>query len=89
MTNAGCRAVIIDDEAWVREGLSENIEWKKLGIVLVKVFHDGAEAFAYLKEDPVDIILSDIRMPNMTGLEMLARLRKIASENMVGRFVPY
>ncbi|NOU70720.1 response regulator [Paenibacillus sp. LMG 31458] len=81
MTNAECRAVIIDDEAWIREGLSEHLEWKKLGIVLVKVFHDGADAFAYLKEDPVDIILSDIRMPNMTGLEMLSRLRDSASEN--------
>ncbi|NOU98897.1 response regulator transcription factor [Paenibacillus planticolens] len=86
MTNVECRAVIIDDEAWIREGLSEHIDWKKLGIVLVKVFHDGADAFAYLKEEPVDIILSDIRMPNMTGLEMLAKLRDSASESAANDF---
>lgn len=67
MTNPKCRAMIIDDEAWIREGLSEHIEWEKLGIALVKVFQDGNEALAYLEEDSTDIILSDIRMPNMTG----------------------
>ncbi|SDD84467.1 Helix-turn-helix domain-containing protein [Paenibacillus sp. UNCCL117] len=67
--------MIIDDEAWIREGLCEHIEWEKLGIELVNVFEDGAEALAYLEKDPVDIVLSDIRMPNMTGLELVARLR--------------
>jgi two-component system response regulator YesN len=75
LANAEYRALIIDDEAWIREGLCEHIEWKKLGIELVNVFEDGAEALAYLEKDPVDIILSDIRMPNMTGLELVARLR--------------
>ncbi|MED4599109.1 response regulator [Paenibacillus validus] len=75
MSAAACRAVIIDDEAWIREGLSEHIHWELLGIDLVQVFQDGFEAVNYIEGHPVDILVSDIRMPNMTGLELVARLR--------------
>lgn len=81
MDNGKCRAVIIDDEAWIREGLCEHIRWEKLGIELAAVFRDGMEAFSRLEEDPVEILLSDIRMPNMTGLELVARLRESAKRN--------
>ena len=76
-----CRAVIIDDETWIREGLSEHINWELLGIELVQVFQDGLEAIRYMEEHPVDILLSDIRMPNMTGLELVARLRELEKES--------
>lgn len=75
-----CRAVIIDDETWIREGLSEHINWGMLGIELVHVFQDGLEAIRYMEDNPVDILLSDIRMPNMTGLELVARLREMEKE---------
>lgn len=76
-----CRAVIIDDETWIREGLSEHINWELLGIELVQVFQDGLEAIRYMEDHPVDILLSDIRMPNMTGLELVARLRELEKES--------
>lgn len=76
-----CRAVIIDDETWIREGLSEHINWEMLGIDLVQVFQDGLEAIRYMEDHPVDILLSDIRMPNMSGLELVARLRELEKEH--------
>lgn len=82
-----CRAVIIDDETWIREGLSEHINWELLGIELVQVFQDGLEAIRYMEENPVDILLSDIRMPNMTGLELVARLREL-EKKVVWRRTP-
>ncbi|MDQ0873907.1 two-component system response regulator YesN [Paenibacillus sp. V4I3] len=81
MTASIYRAVIIDDEAWIREGLSMHINWELIGIELVRVFQDGLEAIDYIQNHPVDIILSDIRMPNMTGLELVARLRELENEN--------
>ncbi|MDB4865809.1 MAG: response regulator, partial [Cohnella sp.] len=78
--NPVCRAIIIDDEAWIREGLSEHIGWDRLGIELVRVFQDGAEALAFLEQVPVEIILSDIRMPQMTGLELLSKLRELGAD---------
>jgi two-component system response regulator YesN len=71
-----CRAIIIDDEAWIRDGLSKHIGWERLGIQLVQVFEDGVDAINYIREHPVDILLSDIRMPNMTGLELVAAIRE-------------
>jgi two-component system response regulator YesN len=72
-----CRAVIIDDEEWIREGLTEHINWELLGIELIKSFGNGADAFQFIEQDEVHIILSDIRMPNMTGIELLASLREM------------
>lgn len=74
--NQACKAIIIDDEAWIREGLSEHVGWRELGIELVRSFRDGTEAYAYLEQEPVAVVLSDIRMPNMTGLELLAKLHE-------------
>ncbi|KIL40101.1 hypothetical protein SD70_15590 [Gordoniibacillus kamchatkensis] len=76
-----CRAIIIDDEAWIRDGLSKHIGWDRLGIQLVQVFEDGVEAIDYIRENPVDILLSDIRMPNMTGLELVATIKELAKEH--------
>jgi two-component system response regulator YesN len=73
----GCRAVLIDDEEWIREGLTEHIHWEQLGIELIRSFGNGADAFQFIKQDEVHIILSDIRMPNMTGIELLASLREM------------
>lgn len=81
MDASSCRAVIIDDEDWIREGLCEHINWGALGIDLVQVFKDGLEAAQYIENHPVDIVVSDIRMPNMTGLELLARVRALEAEH--------
>lgn len=78
--NSRCQAIIIDDEAWIREGLSEHIRWNELGIELAGSFEDGDEAARSIKENRVDIIMTDIRMPNMTGLEFLAELRRMERE---------
>jgi two-component system response regulator YesN len=72
-----CRAVLIDDEEWIREGLTEHINWEQLGIELIKSFGNGADAFQFIEQEEVHIILSDIRMPNMTGIELLASLREM------------
>lgn len=74
------RAVIIDDEAWIREGLIEHIDWERIGIQLAGSFEDGADAIKELAVHPVDIIMTDIRMPNMTGIQFLSELRRIEQE---------
>lgn len=74
------RAIIIDDESWIREGLSEHINWNRIGIELAGSFEDGRSAINELKTSQIDIIITDIRMPNMTGLEFLAELRKMEQE---------
>jgi two-component system response regulator YesN len=76
-----CHVMIIDDEDWIREGLSEHIDWERLQLTMMGAFKDGEEALRYLEQAPIDLILSDIRMPNMNGLELLRWLRNTASAN--------
>jgi YesN/AraC family two-component response regulator len=68
--------VIIDDEIELLEGLSHYFPWEKLGFVVAKSFCDGRSALAYCKEHPVDVVLTDIRMPFMSGLDLIGELRK-------------
>ncbi|BBI31580.1 response regulator transcription factor [Cohnella abietis] len=63
------KLIIVDDETEVREGL-ENLDWTALGIQLVGSFRHGLEALEYMIQVPIDIVLSDIRMPFMDGLEL-------------------
>ena len=67
--------VIIDDEPKIRNGLSHmlarHIAWNVVG-----VFEDALSALDYLEKHHVDVIITDIKMPEMNGLEMIARLRE-------------
>ena len=69
-----CRAIVVDDEVWIREGIQNNLDWSSLNIQLVGVFENGLDAWAYLENHDVQIIISDIRMPQMSGLELATRL---------------
>lgn len=64
------KLVIADDEPIIRKSIANYIEWKKFGFELVGVFSDGSEVIKFIKENEVDVILSDIIMSNMSGLEV-------------------
>jgi len=76
-----CHAIVIDDEAWIREGLVQHIDWHRMQITFLGAFSDGDEALGFLRQAPVDLIISDIRMPHMSGLELLRFIREEAIEN--------
>lgn len=61
---------MVDDEVLIREAISENIAWSELNCELVGCFQNGREAIAYIREHPVDIVITDICMPHMDGLEL-------------------
>lgn len=69
------KVVLIDDEPFIIEGLKLIIDWKKEGFEIVKTLSNGKEALEYIKHNPVDLILSDIKMPVMGGLELLKTIR--------------
>jgi len=64
------KLIIVDDEEIAREGLSQFIEWKQLGFELVQCFADGKEAIDYLKNHSVDVVLTDIDMVDISGLDL-------------------
>ncbi len=70
------KVMLVDDEPFIMQGLSVLIDWEGLGYEIVKCAQDGGEAYEYLKKEKVDLIIADISMPVMTGLELLKRIRE-------------
>ena len=69
------RVVLVDDERLIVKGLSSVVPWEELGCQVVGTAYDGVSGLALIKRLKPDILLTDIRMPNMDGLTMLAALR--------------
>lgn len=68
--------LIVDDEPVICEGLRRTIDWERLGVRVVDVAYDGAEALRLVGERDVSVVLSDIRMEGMDGLELAERLKE-------------
>ncbi|MBN4049411.1 response regulator [bacterium AH-315-N14] len=70
------KLIIVDDEKIEREGIKFLINMHKLPFDVVEA-KNGIEALDYLKENPVDIIFTDIKMPFMSGLELSDKAKAI------------
>lgn len=62
--------MIVDDDSFVLEGLKNEIDWKSLGIEISMACSNGREALEALEKVPADILLTDVKMPCMDGLEL-------------------
>lgn len=72
--------LIVEDEKLVREGLARTVDWEKYGLRVVGSCANGLEGLDAAHTLSPDLIICDIRMPKMTGLEMLKRLRSEGSD---------
>ena len=70
------RLLIVDDEFYTREGLKEEIAWKDMGITEILDAGDGEQAMEMLEWFQPDLVITDIRMPNMDGLEFAQKLKE-------------
>ncbi|BBH22168.1 hypothetical protein Back11_35130 [Paenibacillus baekrokdamisoli] len=64
------KIVIAEDAAFEREGLVRSIPWNDLGIVVVGAAEDGKQAWELIVEHNPDIVLTDIKMPIVDGIEL-------------------
>lgn len=69
-------ALLVDDELPILENLSFILPWKDMGIDIVGTARSGSEALDKVAECHPDIMLCDIRMPSMDGLELIRMLRE-------------
>jgi two-component system response regulator YesN len=60
----------------IREGLKQAVSWQSLGYAIAGAVSSGEEALRFLEKTAVDVVLADIRMPRVSGIE-LARLIKL------------
>ncbi|EXX89516.1 response regulator, partial [Paenibacillus darwinianus] len=76
------KAVVFDDEYIVLQGLRSMINWRQYGIELAGTAGDGVLALRLFRELRPDIVLTDIRMPGMDGLQLIEILTAEAPETM-------
>ena len=69
--------LIVDDSAAIRKILQRVLRQTELPLGEIHEAGDGTEAVTILEEQPVGLILSDINMPQMDGLQLLARVREM------------
>ena len=70
------KIMIVEDEDNIREGLVSLLDWKKAGFDPPVPFGGAIEALEYLETEKVDVILTDIYMPVLSGLEFIKMIRK-------------
>lgn len=68
--------LLVDDEPFAVDDLAMTIDWDRLGIEAVFKAYSGAEALDILGQRPIDIVVTDITMPGMSGIELAAAIRK-------------
>ena len=71
------KILIVDDESFVRNGLKNSINWENFGISAVLLAEDGVQALRLAQMEEPEIILTDVRMQRMDGIELATRLRKM------------
>jgi two-component system response regulator YesN len=76
--------LIVDDDAVVRMNLKSIIEWEKEGFVITGEAENGKKGLELIRRDKPDIVITDVKMPVMDGLEMI---RNVRAEHEDVRFI--
>lgn len=69
------KLMIVDDDDQIREGMAYGIQWDNFGIVKVICLKNGKEALQHLEEEYFDIVITDISMPVMSGVDLMREAR--------------
>lgn len=64
------KVLLVDDEILIREAIRENIHWKEMGFELIADCENGREAMEVIRNNPPDLVLTDICMPYVDGIEL-------------------
>lgn len=78
------KVMLVEDEEVILQGIMKIIHWEELSLQVVHKAYDGLEAIKLWEQEEVDIVISDISMPGMNGLDLLKELR---SRNEYTRFI--
>lgn len=74
------KVLLVDDDELVLEGLQKLVSWNELNLEVAGIAYDGFSALEILKEVKPHILIADIAMPIMTGLELARKAREILPE---------
>ena len=71
------RLIIADDEETICDFLADFIEEEQADFQVAGKFDDGKKAWDYMRENPVDCVITDIRMPFISGIELARQVREM------------
>lgn len=74
------KVLIVDDDKLVRKGISSAMPWNEFNMEVVGEASNGAKALDFLKSQPVDLMLTDLAMPVMSGIELMRAARQLYPE---------
>lgn len=78
------KVLLVDDEPFILEGMQKVIDWEEYGLEIAGYASNGTEALHFLEQQRVSIVVTDIRMPRMDGLELI---RQVKSKGWNIRFI--
>lgn len=70
------KVLVVDDEAVVRRGIVLGVDWASMGCVVVGEAANGEEGLLAAERYSPNLVITDIRMPKLDGIEMLRELRR-------------
>ena len=70
------KVLLVDDEPFITKGLAVLVDWNALVFAIEGAVSNGRQALTFLKKHPVDLIIADIQMPVMDGLELLEIIQR-------------
>lgn len=71
------KLVLVDDEPIILKGLTETYDWGKMGYQVIGAARDGEEALQMILDKAPDLVLTDVRMKKMSGLELIERAKEL------------
>ena len=77
------KVLFVDDEKIIRDGIREIIRWDQLGCELMETADSADSAIQAMQKERFDLVITDICMQKMTGIELAKRIRRIKSDTKI------
>ena len=77
------KVLFVDDEKIIRDGIREIIRWDQLGCELLETADSADSAIQAMQKDHFDLVITDICMQKMTGIELAKKIRKIKPDTKI------
>lgn len=71
------KVVIVEDEPLMNRYIVDSVNWEELGMDLAGVFYNGKAAYDFIKDNDIDILVTDIQMPLMDGLVLISKVTEL------------
>ena len=68
------KTLIVDDEVFVAQSLKALLDWEALGFEITAVCHSGKSALAEIEKGQVELLLCDVKMPEMSGIDLVQQV---------------